>query len=74
MSACAFVLAGSKSRFWRVTSAGSSTRRFGMAQLHGVRAPVVARESLISDKSVIRSDATTAAKDRADVARLLHRT
>ena len=41
-----------------------------IAQLRGVRAHVVGRESLISDKSVIRSDAVTAAKDRADVANL----
>jgi aminoglycoside-2''-adenylyltransferase len=40
----------------------------------GVRARLVSRESLIADKSVIRSDSVTAAKDRADVASLLRRT
>jgi hypothetical protein len=42
-------------------------------QLHAVRARVVGRESLTSDKSIVRSDAMTVAKDRADVASLLHR-
>jgi hypothetical protein len=44
-----------------------------VAQLRGVRARVIGRESLISDKSIVRSDAVTAAKDRTDVATLLHR-
>ena len=42
-----------------------------VAQLRGVRARVVGRESLIAEKSSIRPDAATAAKDRADVASLL---
>ena len=45
-----------------------------IAHLRGVRARVVGRESLICDKSVIRSDPVTNAKDRADVASLLRRT
>ena len=51
------------------------TGSFGdeIAHLRGVRPRVVSRESLISDKTVIRSDAVTAAKDRADVASLLRR-
>ena len=44
-----------------------------VAQLRGVRARVVGRESLIADKSSIRPDAVTAAKDRADVESLLRR-
>jgi hypothetical protein len=43
-----------------------------VAELRGVRARVVGRESLIADKSTVRSDAMTAAKDRADVASLRH--
>ncbi|HTE45249.1 MAG TPA: hypothetical protein VK636_08420 [Gemmatimonadaceae bacterium] len=43
-----------------------------VAQLRGVRARVISRESLIADKSIVRSDAVTAAKDHADVASLLH--
>lgn len=43
-----------------------------VAQLQGVRARVIGRESLISDKSIVRSDAVTATKDRADIASLLH--
>jgi lincosamide nucleotidyltransferase A/C/D/E len=43
-----------------------------VAQLRGVRARVIGRESLIADKSIVRSDAVTATKDRADIASLLH--
>lgn len=50
---------------WPVNSFGDD-----VAHLRGVRAHVVGRESLISDKSIVRSDAVTAAKDRADVANL----
>jgi hypothetical protein len=50
---------------WPVDSFGDE-----VAQLCGVHARVIGRESLISDKSIIRSDAITAAKDRADVASL----
>lgn len=50
---------------WPVGSFGDER-----AQLHGVRARVVGRESLIADKSIVRSDAVTAAKDRADIASL----
>jgi hypothetical protein len=42
-----------------------------IAQLDDLCAHVVSRESLIFDKSVIRSDVVTNAKDRADVASLL---
>lgn len=42
-----------------------------VAQLLGVRVRVVGRESLIADKSIIRSDAVIAAKDRADLASLM---
>jgi len=45
-----------------------------IAQCHGVRARVVSRESLIADKSIVRSDTVTAANDRADIASLLHAT
>jgi hypothetical protein len=41
------------------------------AQLSGVRARVVGRESLIFDKSMTRSDPVTTAKDHADVENLL---
>jgi Aminoglycoside-2''-adenylyltransferase len=41
-----------------------------VAQLRGVRARVIDRDSLISDKSVVRSDPATAAKDRVDVGNL----
>ncbi|MFI5231868.1 MAG: aspartyl protease family protein [Gemmatimonadales bacterium] len=44
-----------------------------VAHLHGVRARVVGRDSLIADKSIVQSDSVTAAKDRADVITLLHR-
>ena len=44
-----------------------------VAELDGVRARVVSRASLIADKSIVRSDPLTAAKDRADIASLLHR-
>ena len=44
-----------------------------VGDLRGVRARVVGRESLIADKSVVRSDTVTAAKDRADIASLLRR-
>jgi hypothetical protein len=45
-----------------------------VAQLSSVRARVVGRKSLIADKSIVRSDAVTTAKDRADIAILLHST
>jgi len=45
-----------------------------VAHLQGVHARVVSRESLITDKSIVRSDTVTAAKDRADIATLLHLT
>jgi hypothetical protein len=45
-----------------------------VAQLDGVHASLVSRESLVIDKSVTRTDAVTSAKDRSDVANLLHRT
>jgi hypothetical protein len=38
--------------------------------LRGVRARVVARAALVAEKSVVRADPVTAAKDRADVASL----
>jgi hypothetical protein len=41
-----------------------------VARLHGICARVVSRESLIADKSTSRTDAETAAKDRADIATL----
>jgi hypothetical protein len=44
-----------------------------VAHLHGVCAHLVSRESLIADKSAIRTDTETAAKDRADVASLRSR-
>jgi hypothetical protein len=44
-----------------------------LAELHGVQARVIGRGSLIADKSVVRDDARTAAKDDADLAILLHR-
>jgi len=43
-----------------------------VAQLRGVHARVVGRESLIADKSIVRSDTAAAAKDRVDVASLRH--
>lgn len=50
------------------------TDSFGDAvgTLHGVQACLVSRESLIADKSNLRADGETAAKDRADVASLLN--
>ena len=42
-----------------------------VAQLRGVDARVVGRDSLIADKSIARSNVVTAAKDRADIAALL---
>jgi len=41
-------------------------------ELAGVRVRVVGRDSLITEKSIVRGDPVTAAKDRADVARLHH--
>lgn len=52
---------------WPANSFGDA-----VAHLHGVRARVVGRAALIADKSALRTDAATAAKDRADVASLLH--
>ncbi|MGH9423380.1 MAG: nucleotidyltransferase domain-containing protein [Thermoanaerobaculia bacterium] len=43
-----------------------------VAQLRGVHARIVGRASLIADKSIVRSDIVAAAKDRADIAALLH--
>jgi hypothetical protein len=43
-----------------------------VAELLGVHVRVVGRDSLIADKSIVRSDVVTAAKDRADIAALLH--
>jgi hypothetical protein len=45
-----------------------------VAQLSGVHACLVSRESLVIDKSVARSDPETSAKDRSDVANLRHGT
>jgi len=45
-----------------------------IAHLHGVHARVVSSKSLIADKSIVRSDSATAAKDRADIATLLQLT
>ncbi|MGH7653776.1 MAG: nucleotidyltransferase domain-containing protein [Gemmatimonadaceae bacterium] len=42
-----------------------------IAELRGVRIHVVSRESLIVDKSTVRSDDATASKDRADIASLV---
>ncbi|HEY4304962.1 MAG TPA: hypothetical protein VGM82_10875 [Gemmatimonadaceae bacterium] len=50
---------------WPPTSFGED-----VACLQGTCVRVVSRASLIADKATIREDATTAAKDRADVARL----
>ena len=49
------------------------TDSFGedVVELRGIRARVVSRESLIADKSVVRTDPVTAAKDRADVVSLI---
>ena len=44
-----------------------------VAQLNGVQACLVNRESLVIDKSIARSDPETSAKDRSDVANLRHR-
>jgi lincosamide nucleotidyltransferase A/C/D/E len=44
-----------------------------VVHLQGTWARVVSRASLVADKSVIRPDAETAVKDRADVASLLGR-
>ena len=54
---------------WPQDSFGSA-----VAQLNGVQACLVNRESLVTDKSVARADPETSAKDRADVANLLDRT
>jgi hypothetical protein len=53
---------------WPVDSFGDD-----VAQLRGVHARVVSSASLIADKSIVRSDTMTAAKDRADIATLLCR-
>lgn len=44
-----------------------------VAHLRGVSARVVGRDALIADKSEVRADAETAAKDSADVATLRRR-
>jgi hypothetical protein len=48
------------------------TDSFGdeVAQLRGVHVRLVSRASLIADKSIVRSDTVTAAKDRADLVAL----
>jgi hypothetical protein len=51
---------------WPDDSFGNAT-----AELHGLRARLVNRPSLIADKSVVHSGGDAAAKDRADVASLL---
>src|SRR5262245_16182080 len=43
-----------------------------VAELRGVRVRVMSRGALIADKSTLQMDAEVAAKDRADVASLLH--
>jgi aminoglycoside-2''-adenylyltransferase len=43
-----------------------------VAELAGVRVRVVARDSLITEKAIVRGDPVTAAKDRADVVSLRH--
>lgn len=53
---------------WPRASFGDAT-----AELYGVRARLVSRQSLIADKSVVHSGGEAAAKDRADVASLLGR-
>jgi aminoglycoside-2''-adenylyltransferase len=52
---------------WPIDSFGDA-----LAVLNGVQACLVSRESLIADKSEVRADGDTAAKDRADVASLLN--
>ena len=51
---------------WPVDSFGDEVR-----ELRSVSAHVVSRDGLIADKSTLRPDAETAAKDRADVASLM---
>jgi len=53
---------------WPRDSFGDAT-----AELYGVRARLVNRQSLIIDKSVVHSGGNAAAKDRADIASLLGR-
>ncbi len=48
---------------WPANSFGDA-----VAVLHGVRAHLVSRESLVEDKSAIHANALTTAKDRADLA------
>lgn len=43
-----------------------------VAELRGVRVRVMSREALIADKSTLQTDADVAAKDRADIASLVH--
>ena len=43
-----------------------------IAELHGVHVRVMSRDALIADKSTLQADAEVAAKDRADVASLVH--
>ena len=38
-----------------------------VAELMGVRARVIGLRALVADKSIVREDAATAAKDRADL-------
>jgi hypothetical protein len=45
-----------------------------VAQLCGVRMRLVGRDSLVVEKSIVRGEAVTAAKDRADVETLRHST
>ena len=51
---------------WPSNSFGSE-----VAQLDDVRARVMSRDAVIADKSVLRTDAEAAAKDRADVTTLI---
>ncbi len=44
-----------------------------LLELRGVRAHTIRREALMSDKSEVRTDSATAAKDRADVSILARR-
>ena len=53
---------------WPRATFGSDTR-----ELLGVTARVITRDALVAEKSVVREDATTAAKDRADVMELTQR-
>lgn len=45
-----------------------------VAELMGIRARVISLRALVADKSVVREDPATAAKDRADLLSLAGRT